>query len=1106
MPVAERRLVSVLFADLVGFTTFSEAHDAEDVQEMQGRYFTTATQIVTRHGGTIEKFIGDAVMAVWGTPIAREDDAERAVRAGLELVAAVPDLAPGISARCGVLTGEAAVTLGATNQGMVTGDIVNTAARLQSAAAPSSVLVGEATQRAASGAVAFEPAGSQVLKGKAEPVPTWRAVRVVAERGGRGRVEGIDAPFVGRDTDLRLLKELYHAGATERRIRHVSVLGTGGIGKSRLAWELEKYLDGLDEPVWWHRGRSPAYGDGITFWALGEMIRGRAGLAEGDDDETSRVRISSLVDEHMADHPDRERTEAALLQLLGIPAGVPPDELFGAWRTFFEALAATGTVVLVFEDVHWADAGTLDFVDHLVDWSRGLPIFVLTLARRELLDDRPEWGSVRRGLMSLVLEPLRAPEVRELLRGLVPRLPDRTADAIVSRAEGVPLYAIETIRMLLANGRLRSVDGALEPAGELAELADLAIPETLTALIAARLDGLPPADRGLLLDAAVLGQSFAPAGLAAVSGRAETELAPRLNGLVRRELLRPIADPRSPERGNYAFVQALIREIAYGTLAKRDRITRHLAVASWLETLADPELAAAVAGHLVAARGLMGDGPESDALAARAVSSLRAAGDRAASLAVPSQARSFYEQGAALATDPGDQAALLELAGENAMVAAEYDATDGLLVRAIDLRRSLGDRPGILRATALRARGLLNGRRYEPARSVLEDGVLEFADLDGDAGFRILRGQHSRLFFLTGNLEPAVRIAQSVVDESSAVDEPAVLGDALVTLGSSLGILGQADEGRRLLDRARDIAEANGLSSLLVRATNNSVIALMEEDPARAFELGKEGLELAKRLAQRPTVHSLGNNLCFIGLWTGEWDEADRLGMNALDDSPDPFDRGPGLGSLMVLKLFRGQPHKSELAELEAIAALHSETEGRHLRDDALGYVALIEGRFDDAVALWRPIAPSQGVAALVPMVAHADIWRGDPDAAEHILVDGASNLPNALAAGVIRRGLAAGIAGLRGDREAALLGYQELVRDLPAWRVPVHEILFAIDMAHVVGSSEPVAQAQIDLARATIERLGSPPLMRLLEHALLVGPHPTLAKSLGEGRHATPA
>ena len=371
-PVAERRLVSILFADLVGFTTLAEGRDAEDTRELLTRYFDLARDVIGRYGGTVEKFIGDAVMAVWGAPIAHEDDAERAVRAGLELVDAVKTLGPGIAARAGVLTGEAAVTLGATNQGMVAGDLVNTASRLQSAAVPGTVLVGEATERAASRAIAFEAAGEQTLKGKASPVPAWRAVRVVAERGGRGRSDVLEAPFVGRDDELRLLKDLFHATTRERRARLVSVIGPAGIGKTRLAWEFNKYTDGLVEEVWFHDGRSPAYGEGISFWALGEMIRGRAGLAETDDEPTTRAKIAETVAEHVSDAAERRWIEPALLALLGIDAGsVATDELFAAWRTFFERMAGSAPVIMVFEDFHYADSGLIDFVDHLLENGRG---------------------------------------------------------------------------------------------------------------------------------------------------------------------------------------------------------------------------------------------------------------------------------------------------------------------------------------------------------------------------------------------------------------------------------------------------------------------------------------------------------------------------------------------------------------------------------------------------------------------------------------------------------------------------------------------------------------------------------------------------------------
>ncbi len=311
---------------------------------MLSHYFDLASEVVGRYGGTIEKFIGDAVMAVWGVPQAHEDDAERAVLAGLELVDAVTVLGEGIQARAGVMTGEAAATLGAQNQGMVAGDLVNTAARLQSVAAPGTVLVGERTRDAAGSAIRFEAAGPQTLKGKDAPVAAWRALRAVGDSRGAPAADALEAPFVGRADELRLLKETYHATGRERRARLVSLVGQAGIGKSRLAWELETYLDGLVETVRWHRGRSPAYGEGVTFWALGEMVRRRAGLTEGDDEPTTRAAVARMVEEHVPDEAERRWIEPRLLVLLGLaeaPSG-GREELFAAWRTFFERLAADG--------------------------------------------------------------------------------------------------------------------------------------------------------------------------------------------------------------------------------------------------------------------------------------------------------------------------------------------------------------------------------------------------------------------------------------------------------------------------------------------------------------------------------------------------------------------------------------------------------------------------------------------------------------------------------------------------------------------------------------------------------------------------------------------
>ena len=609
---AERRIVSVLFADLVGFTALSEDRDPEATRELLTRYFEVARDVIGRYGGAVEKFIGDAVMAVWGAPVAHEDDAERAVRAALELVGAVRALGDRpespLQLRAGVLTGEAAVTVGAEGQGMVAGDLVNTASRLQSVAPPNTVLVGEATYRAASGAIAFEPAGEQLLKGRAAPVPAWRAIRVVAMVGGAGRADRLEPPFVGRDAELSLVKQLLHATGRERRPRLISITGQAGVGKSRLVWEFHKYIDGIREGINWHHGRSPAYGEGITFWALGEMVRKRAGLRETDDAATTRSQIAATLQRYVPIEGERRWIEPRLLQLLGVEEGPggEREELFAAWRTFFERISEVDTTVLVFEDLQWADSGLIDFINHVLEWSRSHPILIVTLARPELLDRRPDWGAGRRNFMSLSLEPLADADMRELLARLVPGLPAAASAAILARAGGVPLYAVETVRMLLGQGRLEEHDGAYRPVGDIGRLD---VPESLHALIAARLDGLDGPDRALLQDAAVLGQTFSLPALSALTGQSSQAMESRLRDLIRQDLVTLDVDPRSPERGQYGFVQELVREVAYGTLARRDRRARHLAAARYFEALGDEELVGVLATHYRDAYLASPDGP-----------------------------------------------------------------------------------------------------------------------------------------------------------------------------------------------------------------------------------------------------------------------------------------------------------------------------------------------------------------------------------------------------------------------------------------------------------------------------------------------------------------
>ena len=830
-PVAERRLVSVLFADLVGFTTLAEHRDAEEVRDLLSRYFELSREVVERHGGTVEKFIGDAVMAVWGAPTSHEDDAERAVRTALEIVGEVRGLGPEVHARVGVVTGEAAVTIGAIGEGMVAGDMVNTASRLQGMAPPDVVLVGEATMHAASRAIAFEAAGEQLLKGKAAPVPAWRALRVVAERGGRGRSETVEAPFVGREVELRLLKDLYHATARDRRVRLVSVTGQGGIGKSRLAWEFLKYIDGLVETVYWHHGRSPSYGSGITFWALGEMVRKRAGLAEADDETTTRARIAETAARWIPDEQERRWIEPSLLALLGVdaPAG-GQDRLFSAWRTLFERIAGEDPVVMVFEDLQWADSGLLAFIDHLVEWSRGVPIYVVALARPELLETRPDWGAGKRNFTSLDLEPLSAEAMRALLAGLVPGLSPEAAARIVARADGIPLYAVEIVRMLVAQGSLEAADGAYRPIGD---LADMAVPETLHSLIAARLDALDPSDRALLQAASVIGHAFTVDGLSAVAAVDAGEVERRLLSLVRRELVVRDVDPRSAERGQFAFVQSLVREVAYSTLARRDRKARHLAAARHFETLVDQELAGALATHYLAAYRNASEGPEAEALAAQARIALRAAGDRAVVLGAQEQALGFYRDALDMTIEPVDRAALLEHAGRAASAAASTRRRSGYLRERSSCSgpRAIGAARHESRgAWATRCSGASASTRASRSSSLPRPSLPTSAKTPGTPRCSASwpGSRCSARWISTAAVATADR-ALAIAERLDLVD---IVADVLVTRGTALTSIGRAYEGIGCLEAGLRLAERHGLLSTEIRARTNMGGPLDRSRPA----------------------------------------------------------------------------------------------------------------------------------------------------------------------------------------------------------------------------------------------------------------------------------
>jgi class 3 adenylate cyclase/tetratricopeptide (TPR) repeat protein len=872
-PAAERRLVSVLFADLVGFTTASEARDAEETRELLSRFFETARTIIERYGGTVEKFIGDAVMAVWGAPVAREDDPERAVRAALDLVAAVPELDSALRARAGVLTGEAAVTLGAEGQGMVAGDLVNTASRTQAEAEPGTVLVGDSTKRASEAAIVFEDAGTHQLKGKTEPLELWKAIRVIGLRGGAARSTALEPPFVGRGRELRLVKELFHASSEDRRSNLVSVIGIGGIGKSRLAWEFEKYIDGVAERVYWHSGRCLAYGDGVAFWALADMVRGRAGIAVDEETESAREKLRVALEEHVPEEPERRFIEPRLRHLLGLEEVTAGDQenLFAAARMFFERLSQGGATVLLFEDVHWADSALLDFIEYLVEWSHDVPLFVITLARPELLDRRPTWGSAQRNFTSIYLDPLSTDSMEVLLTGPVPGLSDELRQRILERAEGVPFYAVETVRMLLDRGILVREGDTYRLTGE---VETLDVPESLQALIAARLDGLTTDERRLVQHASVLGRTFTLAALTSVSGLGEAELGSLLGSLMRKEVVSLRIDPLSPERGQYGFLQDLVKKVAYDTLSRRDRKTLHLAAAEYLRSLGDEdEIVEVLAAHYVDAYHAAPDDPDADDIRALARAMLVRAGERAASLAANEEAQHAFERAAELSDDPVEEAELLERAGVVAHSGGRGEAAAELFERSIALFEAAGSTHPAARVNARLAEIMWDRGRLEQGLESMDRAYEVLSREEPDADLAALAAQIGRFSFFAGNPKTALERVEAALEIAEALALPETFSQALNTKALCLVSQGRKNEGLALMRHALEVAIEHDKPSAALRGYYNLTDALSQVDRYEdADACVREGLAYARRVGNRRyEIQFLGQ--CYPLFALGKWDE-----------------------------------------------------------------------------------------------------------------------------------------------------------------------------------------------------------------------------------------
>jgi predicted ATPase/class 3 adenylate cyclase len=930
----ERKVVTVVFADLVGSTERAEKLDPEDVRALLAPYHARLRHELERHGGTVEKFIGDAVVGVFGAPVAHEDDAERAVRAALAIQEAIEEMNEAdprlaLEVRIGVNSGEALVALDARldlGEGMVSGDVVNTGARLQSAAPPGGVFVGEHTFRSTERAIEYEPEAPVTAKGKAEPLTVWRAVRRRASFG----IDLLDvrSPLVGRDDEREILVSALSRARARLEPELVTVVGVPGIGKSRLVRELFRVVDEDPELIVWRQGRSLPYGEGSAFWGLAEIVKAQAGILETDGAGEAVGKVAAAVGDLVSDEIERAWVERHLASLTGVQqtssGQANLDESFAAWRRFLEALAERQPVVLVFEDLHWADDALLDFVDSLPDRVTGVPLLVVCSARPELLERRPGWGGGKRNAATVSLSPLSDEDTARLLAGLLgtPVLAADRQTLLLQRAGGNPLFAEEYARML--------ADGS-DPAA--------AAPETLQGVVAARIDALPNTEKELLQLAAVLGKVFWTDALASLSGAGSWELDERLHSLERKEFVR--REHRSAVAGSkqYVFVHALVRDGAYGQIPRAARADVHRRVADWIETLpADraDDRAEILAHHLVGAIEYSRAAGLDDAeLVPRAARALRESGDRAWRIGAIAAALGFYDRLREL--DPAvedDPYFLLSLGLALAAMHGYLEEGANELERAAE---ALAVRDPAAAAQATITRGEFIWQRgdqehafvyFDRARQLAEGAPLSPEKQNVVA-------QTARFLSLSGRNEEALELVEQAIDMAAELGDDELLGDALNTRGHARASLGDS---RWEEDSTRSLELGLRSNSFRAgRAYINLGSLLMDTagDLARGEAVTREGLAFSERMGFSWTaLRWFLGNLADATYLRGAWDEALALAERVLVGEPHYMQQS-AFSNRAEIRLARGD---SAGAAEDIARALH---DARAIRDPQALHPAL---------------------------------------------------------------------------------------------------------------------------------------------------------------------
>jgi class 3 adenylate cyclase/tetratricopeptide (TPR) repeat protein len=890
----ERKVATALFADVVGSTALAEREDPEVVHALLGRAFRRAERELERHGGTLEKYIGDAILAVFGVPVAHEDDPERAVRAALAVQAQMDDLGrelaaegrPRLALRIGVETGEVLVDLerveGARHR-MLTGDAVNTAARLEQAAEPGQVVVGPGTHEVTREQVEYLELPPREVKGKAGPVPAWRALRArPAPRGERVPLR-LQARLVGRDEELDGLAHAFERVRLEGRPRLVSVVGPAGIGKSRLAHEFVERLRHLSGPVAVRRGRCISYGN-ASYSALAEAMKAECGVLDDDTPAAVEVKAAAAL--------ERLGGDRGLLPRLRALIGSAGDERFGredlfdAWRRTLEAMARQAPLVLVLEDMHWADEGLLDFVEHVATWARG-PILLLALGRPELLELRPAWGGRGRPGTTIALDPLSGRETEAMLEDLLaPRLPPDLTRVVLEAGDGNPLFCEEIVRMLVDREAVRVGKGG---GWELAEPLDaLKVPRSIQALLAARLDGLGGAEKALLQDAAVVGRTFWVGAVCRLSGLGEEQVRSTLDRLAARDLV--VARGRSSLSGEdtYAFHHVLIRDVAYESLPKSLRAQKHVATAEWAEEQAgerSDEIAELLATHHLEALRWLDDLGEMNGRRRQVEHEgyrwAKVAGERARRLWQQREAvrwlRIALDLGARTGRDDGELAPIWESCAAASDGIATVSDVVGAWEEALVRYERVGSIADVGRVEAAIAHASASEDRGTATRLLACRAIdrLEPLGDSPDLAFALyVLGSH---LLERGELDRAEPLLRRSSTTARSVGDRATQANAAIALGWTLHARRRGDETVRLFDEALAVARQAGDLSLLLDALEAVLSAAVEVtgDYARAEALDLEAIDVAQRAGNLQKLGRAQLNLGYLYREVGRLDEVD---------------------------------------------------------------------------------------------------------------------------------------------------------------------------------------------------------------------------------------